>query len=288
MERSEEYEPIILDLQKSHVVQKPKRYVFIVMLAVLFLGTLAATVAALYYSKASTSGNGKENGRAIGLITPEPKTTPTVSIQSTVSIQPTPIPVLEPVDTPVPTPTPTVQPAPTATPTVAVVEAMGRLTLYSQPDNAEVVISGKLIGQTPLENYALKPGTYTVKFSHQGKISERKITITAGETTEYTHRFEGFASLNIRTTRSGCDIFVNGELAGRSPLLLEGLSPGTYKIVARKKGYATAEKTVILEKSEHQEVFITIKPLDFVTEPERQATPTPSRRPLHPSERLGQ
>jgi hypothetical protein len=276
MERSEEYEPIILDLQKSHVVQKPKRYVLVVMLAVLFLGTLAATVAALYYSKASTNGKNNGSGRAVGQATPEPETTPTVSVK------PTPVTVIEPVVSP--EPTPTTQPAPTATPTVVVVEAMGKLTLYSHPDNAEIVINGESIGQTPLENYELKPGTYTIKFSHQGKISEHNITITAGKTTEYTHRFEGFASLNIRIVPSRSDVFVNGKSAGRSPLLLEGLSPGTYEIVARKKGYADAEKTVTLGRSEHQEVLMMLKPLDVDTDSDRQATP----RPLHPSERLGQ
>lgn len=281
MERSEEYEPIILDLQKSHVVQKPKQYVLVVALTVVFLGTLAATVTALYYSRSSTQGNGNGNSRAVGLATPEPETTPTVSVKST------PVPVIEPIVGPletIPTPTPTVQPTPTPIPTVAAAEAMGRLNLYSHPNNAEIVINGESIGHTPLENYELKPGTYTITFSHQGKISEHNITITAGKTTEYTHRFEGFASLNIRIVPSRSDIFVNGKSAGRSPILLEGLSPGTYEIVARKKGYADGEKTVTLGKSERQEVLMMLKPLDADIDSDRQATP----RPLHPSERLEQ
>jgi hypothetical protein len=205
------------------------------------------------------------------MTTPLPEPTPSVAVT------PTPVPAVKP-----PEPTPTAQPTPT--PTVAVVEAMGALNLSSHPDNAEIVIDGKPIGQTPLRNHKLKPGTYTIKFSHQGKISEQKITITAGETTEYTHHFEGFGSLNIRTTRSGSDIFVNGEPAGQSPLLLEGLSLGTYTIVARRKGYATAEKTVTLGKGEHLEVLITIKRLDLM-----DSQPTPTRpRPVHPSERLQQ
>ena len=77
---------------------------------------------------------------------------------------------------------------------------------------------------------------------------------------------------------------VNGEPAGRSPLLLEVLSPGTYEIVARKKGYTTAEKTVTLGKGENQEVLMMLKPLHTDTDPDRQTTP----RPLHPSERLEQ
>jgi len=280
MERSEKYEPIILDLQKSHAVQRPKRYIPVILFTLVFLGTLAITVAALYYSKSPTNGNGNGNGRTIGPATPVSKSTPTVSVT------PTPVAAVKPPEPTPPTPpTPTAQPTPT--PTIAAAEAMGTLNLYSQPDNAEIVINGESIGHTPLVNHELKPGAYTVKFSHQGRISEHKITITAGETTEYTHRFEGFGSLNVRTTRSGSDIFINGEPAGQSPLLVEGLLPGTYEIVARKKGYATAEKTVTLGKGEHQEVLITIKRLDLMDSSSKSSTPTPSR-PLHPNERLEQ
>ena len=269
MERSEEYEPIILDLQKSKVVQQSRRYVFFVVIAVaVVLGTVA-TFAAFYYPKPSP------NNRAVTPATPVPRVTPTPKATPTLAVTPTPVAA---VATPVPMPTPTTQP----TPPVVVPEATGTLNLNSEPANAEVLIDGKLIGHTPLLNYTLKPGTYTVKFSHQGTIAEHKITITAGKTTEYTYRFEGLSALSIQTTRSGSDIFINGELAGQSPLLLEGLAPGTYKIVARKPGYATAEKTVTLGKGERQELLITIKPLDWVTEPDR--TPMPPR-PQHPSER---
>jgi hypothetical protein len=272
MERSEEYEPIILNLQKSQSVKqvKRKRYVAMIVVSVVMLGA-AATFAALYYPKTLT------NRRSTEVSTPVPKPIRTVSVTSTPA---TAVKPPEPTRSE-PTPTPTVLPIPVVT------EVMGMLNLYSRPANAEVVIDGKSLGYTPLFNYELAPGTYTVKFSHQGTISEHKITITAGETTEYTHRFEGFGSLNIKTTRSGSDIYVNGDLAGQSPLLLEGLLPGTYKIVARKRGYATAEKTVTLEKEEHQEVLLTIKRLDLITDPDQKSSPTPSSRPLHPSERQG-
>jgi hypothetical protein len=264
MERSQEYEPIILDLQKSKSLRQSKRYALLVIVsAVIGLGTLA-TFAAFYYPKSSSTH------RSVVLPTPVPQSTPSAAIT------PTPVSAVAK-----PEPTPTVRP------TVTVTEPTGTLNLYSHPSGADIVIDGKLIGRTPLLNYELKPGTYAVKFSHQGVTSEHKMTITAGKTTEYTHRFEGFGSLSIKTTSSGGDVFVNGTLAGQSPLLLEGLAPGTYKIVVSKKGYTTADKTVILGKGEHQELLITIKRLDLIIGPDRGATPIPPRpRPVHPSERL--
>jgi hypothetical protein len=259
MERSQGYEPIILDLQKSTALRKPKRYVLLITAtAVVALGALA-TFAAFYYPKPSP------NPPVVTAPTPVVKETPRVSGT------PTPLPVKQ-----TPEPTPPVQP------TSPVPEPSGALTLYSYPANAEVLIDGKRIGSTPLVNYQLKPGTYTIKFVHQGAISEHQVTILAEKTTEYTYRFEGFGSLSIQTTSSGSDVVVNGMLVGQSPLVLEGLAPGTYDILVRKQGYESATRTVSLGKGEHQDVLITIKRSNLHTEPNR--TPAPSR-PLHPSER---
>jgi len=219
---------------------------------------VATTFAVLYYTK-STPPSPTPAPRTMLTKTPEPRVTP--------EEEPTPV------ATPTPLP-PT--PVPMATP------ATGFLTLYSSPDNAEVVIDGKVLGRTPLRKHQLPVGTYPVKFVHEGKVSEHTVTIQSGETTEYTHQFTGFASLRIRAIPSGSDVYLNGELAGRSPLLVEGLLPGTYTITIRRTGYATSEKTVVLQKEDHHDVFMTVKRLDFVTDPEA-SRPTPS--PEHPSER---
>jgi hypothetical protein len=262
MERSQGYEPIILDLQKSTALPKPKRYVLLLTVAaVVALGALA-TFAAFYYPKPSP------NPRVVPAPTPVAKDTPIVSR--------TPTPILA---------KQTPRPTPPAQPTNPTAEPAGALTLYSYPTNAEVLIDGKQVGTTPLVNYQLKPGTYTIKFVHQDTISEHPVTILAGKTTEYTHRFEGFGSLSIQTTSSGSDVVVNGMLVGQSPLILEGLAPGDYDILVQKQGYESAQRTITLGKGEHQDVLITIKRSNLRTEPNRIPSPPRPPRPLHPSER---
>ncbi len=258
MERREEYEPLILDLQKSQAVRQPRRYVPLFVSSVAIFGILI--IFALFYFKPLQGS-------------PPPKPLPQ---------NPDPIETETPQSAGVsvvntPEPTPTKQPTP-------VPVAKGWLSLYSYPENAEVVIDGQVLGHTPLRKYQFAPGTYTVKFSYEGHISQQKITIVDGETTEFIYRFQGFGSLKIETTRSGSDITVNGKAAGRSPRLLEGLPPGEYTIIATKAGYVRAEKTITLKKGEHREFLMTIKPLDSVVIEE--APPTPRGRVLHPNERL--
>jgi len=148
-----------------------------------------------------------------------------------------------------------------------------------------VVINGTVLGRTPLQKHELPAGTYTVQCAHEGRVSEYTITITNGETAEYTHRFKGFASLRIRTIPSDNNVYINGEPASHgSPLELGGLLPGTYTISVRKLGYASVEKTVVLEKEGHQDVFIALRRrgLDLDDSEPSSATPVPE----HPSDRL--
>jgi hypothetical protein len=260
MEPREEYEPIIIDLQKSQAVRQPKAYFFLFIVSALMFAVLMIS-AAVYFRRPPVNNNST--------------TQPPVVRVTPVAEKPTPVPV-----TPTPVPTPILTPTPR--PVASVVEPKGRLTLYSYPEHAEVVINGNVLGYTPLENYELAPGTYTVKFSYEGQISQQQITITAGNVTKHIYRFPGFSSIKVETTSSGCDITVNGKLVGTSPLVVEGLSPGTYTIVAKKVGFATTEKTVNLGKSEHLDLFITIKRLGSTRRPTSERT----IRPVHPSERI--
>ena len=264
MERSQEYEPLILDLQKSQSVQQPKRLVLISLMAIAVVSLLAATTfGILYFTRPPIQGP-VPTPRDVPTPTPAPEATPEAVIE------PTPLPAA----TATPQPVTTTPPAP----------ATGFLTLYSLPDNAEVVINGTVLGRTPLQKHELPAGTYTVQFAHEGRVSEYTITIRNGETAEYTHRFKGFASLRIRTIPSDSSVYLNGEPAGHgSPLELGGLLPGTYTISARKTGYASAEKTVVLAKEGHQDVFLTLRRRGLDLDSADPSSPTPP--PLHPSER---
>lgn len=279
MERSQEYEPIILDVQKSQVVQRPKPYLVVSLLAIVVVGVLTASFVGVNYWR---SWNARRNDPdPVRLLTPVTDPTPEVSPEPSAVEAETPSE-----STPQATKPQTITPQETPPPEVS--EAKGFLTLYSSPDNAEVMIGETSLGRTPLVNYELAPGTYTIKFVHQGMVSEQTITIESGETTEYAHRFEGFGALNIVTIPRRCDIYLNGTHAGKSPLPIDGLLPGTYTITARKSGYVTTEKTVVVEEGEEpQEVLIILKRRDSGRSVDDPPTPTPAR-PLHPSERLEQ
>jgi serine/threonine-protein kinase len=101
---------------------------------------------------------------------------------------PTPPPVaVAPTPTPTPTPTPSPQPvvvAPTPTPKPNPGKAKGKLTLDSTPW-AEVFLSGKKIGDTPLVDYPLPAGMHQLKLVNESKGTRTtlEVEIEAGKTT---------------------------------------------------------------------------------------------------------
>lgn len=267
MQHQEKYEPIVLNLSRTQEVRKqPKKY-FLLFVTSFILFSVCTGVAVWYL-----------------LPVHSPSSIPEVMVESP-SHEDT-VPEIEAVATPTPvpsqipeTPVPAVVQSPVETP----VET-GRLTLISYPEHAEISVNGTVLGKTPLEDYVLAPGAYPVTFVYNGQSSQKTLTIEAGKTTEYIHRFSGFGSLQITTTTSGCEVQINGQVAGESPLLVEGLSPGEYHIVIKKVGYHTAEKTLVLHKGEHQDLFITVRRLG--SRGSSGATTVTPSRPLHPSERL--
>ncbi len=273
-QEQEKYDPVILNLSKSQEIRQPKNYFWLFLSSLILLGVLLVSSAWYFLFH---SGEPIPNG-----------TPPGSDDKPTIIAESTPVPTVAPTVTPAPT----TMPIQEATATVASgtqytpepEKLSGYLSLNSLPEQADVTIDGKTLGQTPLKDYELEEGGYSVTFSYNGRLFTHTFSIKAGETTEYTHRFEGFGSLQINTTSSGCEVYVNGQLRGTSPLLVEGLPPGEFTIVLKKVGYHTAEERVSLEKGEHQELFLTIKRLGSRSSPSGVSdSPT---RPLHPSERL--
>lgn len=267
-QEQEKYDPVILNLSKSREITQSKNYLWLFLSSLLLLGVLLGASVWYFLTYSNTS---------------PPSGTPSGAVEKpTIVAESTPVPSVAPSVTAIPEETADVtadiQPTPEPEKTLS-----GYLRLNSFPEQADVIIDGKVLGKTPLKDYELAEGDYSVTFSYNERLFTHTFSIKAGEITEYIHRFEGFGSLQIDTTSSSCEVYVNGQLRGKSPLLVEGLSPGEYTIVLKKIGYHTTEERVSLGKGEHQELFLTVKRLGSRSSSGTVESPS---RPLHPSERL--
>ncbi len=125
-------------------------------------------------------------------------------------------------------------------------------------------------------------GTYHVVFSYEGHTYQQQLRLVLPQAIPQNLHTGSLvlSALNIETTTSGCDIYLNGKLAGESPLLIEGLPQTPYTITVKKIGYATNRENSDAVGEETCDILITIRRLGSSPRPQ-EPTPRPSR-PIHP------
>jgi hypothetical protein len=113
-------------------------------------------------------------------------------------------------------------------------DGMGTLVVQTNPAGAAVDVDGQPRGVTPL-TLNLSPGRHTLKLANEGNVRSMPITITAGgqvsQLIELPRAASLLGELQVRTDPAGAQVTVDGHPYGRSPLTVEGLSPGVHAVV---------------------------------------------------------
>lgn len=142
----------------------------------------------------------------------------------------------------------------------------GRVLVRSTPAGADVVINGERRGLTPLALRDLPFGAYLVSVSRAGYSSEQhQVLLTSarpsqsleiglvggpgvsgGTVTSSTIATPGatIGSLMIESRPVAATVFIDGRVAGITPLMLERLSPGAHAVRLERTGYHPWTTTV--------------------------------------------
>ncbi len=133
------------------------------------------------------------------------------------------------------------------------VPAMAKMSLTSEPPNANVVINGQQMGTTPLPvlevpaNKSLK-----IELTH-AEASPFATEIEVAKDEFNAKHFElplKNASLIVRTTPPGAEVWIDGERAGYSPAGPKTLSAGKHEVRVRKQGFHWDKRAVVLRGGE--------------------------------------
>lgn len=124
----------------------------------------------------------------------------------------------------------------------------GALNVTSSPVEASVFLDGAEIGKTPFVNNKVLIGSHELRFVKQGcaplvktvTVEEGKMTdvsekLDSGKEANISERPDSGKMITITTGRTGDVIFVDGVLAGRSPLEI-AMGYGTHKVTAVRAG----------------------------------------------------
>ena len=145
---------------------------------------------------------------------------------------------------------------------------VGRLLVRSTPSGASVTVDGVARGVTPLALRDLDLGTRTVVVTRSGytaetlrvSISEARpsrtldVRLAAARPRETTPRPSTPATLgkpavatgtlSVDSRPTGASVTINGKASGITPLTLEAVAPGEYRITMAKPGYQNFSTTV--------------------------------------------
>jgi hypothetical protein len=117
-------------------------------------------------------------------------------------------------------------------PPPVVVPSTGVLTVSSNPAGAQVYVDNTERGTTPL-TVTLAAGSHLVELRGSGEPRTMPVTIAAGaQTSQYIELPSAAAvgSLQVRTEPAGAQVSVDGVPRGKSPVLVENLTPGEHAV----------------------------------------------------------
>jgi tetratricopeptide (TPR) repeat protein len=123
------------------------------------------------------------------------------------------------------------------------------ILVTSDPSGAAVRINGRFLGTTPVRARQLQKGKHVILLQHHGfsPLRHQLLLPSVDLKNNRVHlQLEPLKTgdLNITTQPAGATVLLNGEERGNTPLTLEALPPGQYRLLLRRAGHEPFLKTV--------------------------------------------
>lgn len=120
-----------------------------------------------------------------------------------------------------------------------------KISIVTNPSGAKLFINGRIVNNSPVENYPLNAGKHQVRIEKTGfLIIDTTISVSkdAGKQFSFTlskdPNFKGFGILKIDTQPAGAIVILNGEVAGQTPYENKELPVSDYQLVLKQNGFA--------------------------------------------------
>ena len=112
----------------------------------------------------------------------------------------------------------------------------GALDIQSEPDEAEVYLDGVKIGETPLKKNDVLVGNRTIRFEKKGcGTLTKSYTVEESNILSIYEKLDSGKIITVTTGREGDEIYVDGKLAGHSPLDVS-MGYGRHTVKAMRNG----------------------------------------------------
>jgi Protein kinase domain/PEGA domain len=188
-------------------------------------------------------------------------------------------------DTSKPTPSPTPaapapapSPQPPATSRAPEASVLGRLSVKTTPPGARVFVDGRDRGRTPASIRDVSRGSHRVRLVHEGYATEeRRVTINASHPAQTmtvaltrTRQADAAAkgrasssalagSLSVDSRPPGAKVFIDGKLAGATPVVVQQIGAGEHAVRLEHDGYRPWSSSVRIVSGERNRVTASLE-----------------------------
>jgi hypothetical protein len=131
-------------------------------------------------------------------------------------------------------------------------ESFALLSLNSTPSNAVVFLNNKRVGKTPIQNKQLLSNTYHLKLQKDLYHDiDQNITLKDGDNTKLNFDFEpAFGKMIITSQPTDANVFIDGELVGKTPFTNKMQPSGKYNVKLEKQLWLGDEKTITIQDNQ--------------------------------------
>ncbi len=134
--------------------------------------------------------------------------------------------------------------------TVELMADSGTVNVKSEPVGAEVLVNGIARGTTPCTIERIPGGSVTLELQHPGYLSHtREISLAAGEVQKIDVIMQPMpGTLKVVSLPESARFYLNNEFKGETPLTLDNLKPGDYRVRVEKDGHTPMARDLTIAR----------------------------------------
>jgi hypothetical protein len=143
----------------------------------------------------------------------------------------------------------------------------GAIFVSTSPSGARVHLNDQYEGLSPITLSGLRPGSYSIDAEMDGyETSKATVYVTAGSTKSVYLTLVSPGSVSVESNPSDAYVYVNGDMVGKTPYVVTGLSSGNHEFMVTKNGYYNWKKTVNVVEGEQLSIYAVLQSIDQTQE----------------------
>jgi hypothetical protein len=139
--------------------------------------------------------------------------------------------------------------------------AYGRMSITTEPPQAEVSLDSVAKGESPITLDSVTPGTHTLIIKKKGYFGKKVSVDMPGDSmVDVMVTLVAPGCLVVTSVPPGAGVFLDGKDMGVTPSENAKLKPGAHALIIQKDGFAAFEKQITISEGKTDSLSIVLQP----------------------------